>query len=325
MTYLITGAHGFIGMHLIRECHRAGIRVIAYDLVRPRYPEPGLQGVLAVEGDILEPMRLLAAMRDHQVQAVIHLVAYGAGEIGREIGLVKAGDYNPLKGAEVNVLGSLNVFEAARLAGVRRVVYASSIAVYGPPAVYGGKTPDEDAPLRPQTLYGAAKAMVEVAAEVYHRQHGLEVVGLRPTFVYGPGRWYRGTVPFVVDLFEGALAKRPVRIEAADVPWDMVYVKDVARAFFLATRAKTPEHRLFNVTGHTARPRDVMEVVKRLVPEVQVEVVPGGEPVFPYGLSGERAKRELGFSPRYSLEEAARDYLADLRSRMKAEGGIHER
>ncbi|MBI3988731.1 MAG: NAD(P)-dependent oxidoreductase, partial [candidate division NC10 bacterium] len=242
MTYLITGAHGFIGTHLTRECLQAGIRVIAYDLVRPRRPEPGLEGAVAVEGDILEPTKLIETMQVHQVQAVIHLATYGAGEVGREIGLVKAGDYNPLKGAEVNVLGALNVFEAARLAGVRRVVYASSIAVYGPPSIYGEKTPDEDAPLRPQTLYGAAKAMVEVAAEVYRRRHGLEVIGLRPTFVYGPGRWYRGTVPFVVDLFEGALAGRSVRIEAADVMWDMVYVKDAAHAFFLAAQVTTPEH-----------------------------------------------------------------------------------
>ncbi|MBI3989565.1 MAG: NAD(P)-dependent oxidoreductase, partial [candidate division NC10 bacterium] len=120
---------------------------------------------------------------------------------------------------------------------------------------------------------------------------------------------------FVVDLFEGALAGRSVRIEAADVMWDMVYVKDAAHAFFLAAQVTTPEHRIFNVTGHTARPRDVAEVVKRLIPGLQVEVVPGGEPVYPYGLNGERADRELGFHPRYSLEEAAQDYLEDLKTR----------
>jgi len=216
MTYLITGAHGFIGTHLTRECLQAGIRVIAYDLVRPRWPEPGLEGAVVVEGDILEPTRLIETMQAHKVQVVIHLVAYGAGDVGREIGLVKAGDYNPLKGAEVNVLGALTVFEAA------------------------------------------------------------------------------------------------------DVLWDMVYVKDAAHAFFLAAQVKTPEHRIFNVTGHTARPKDMVEVVKRLVPGVHVEVVPGGEPVYPYGLPGKRADRELGFRPRYSLEEAAQDYLEDLRNRMKA-------
>ncbi|NJL94101.1 MAG: SDR family oxidoreductase [Anaerolineae bacterium] len=129
--------------------------------------------------DITETQQVAQMIGDKGVTHIIHLAAL-------QVPFCKA---KPVLGAQVNVVGTINVFEAARQHNIGHVVYASSVAVYGPPERYPADTPIEnDAPLDPHTLYGVYKQANEQAARVYHADYGLSSTALRPYIVYGVGR-----------------------------------------------------------------------------------------------------------------------------------------
>src|SRR5439155_6788509 len=151
-----------------------GERVVAYDVdvrdnaVHRILAPDELARVRFVQGDVLDPLGLLHAARDDEVRDIVHLAA----------ALIPTCQAQPALGVRINVDGFNHVLELARVIGARRVVWASSIAVYGPQSRYEGE-PDEDAPHGPTTVYGATKSMNEFMARHYHEAFGVESVGLR--------------------------------------------------------------------------------------------------------------------------------------------------
>ena len=183
MAIMITGGTGFLGSYLARHLllEKGVGDVVLFD----RYPDlrrlaDAADRATVVEGDVLEPQELLAAMDRHRVERVVHL-AFGVGGPAPE---------RIVPYARVQTMGTANVFEAARLHGAVRVVNASSLAVYGP---HEAASLREDDPKRPDSLYGACKLWGEHLAETYNREHGMEIVSLRPCSVFGLGRAWRGS------------------------------------------------------------------------------------------------------------------------------------
>lgn len=299
MAIMITGGTGFIGAHVARRLVGVGETVVLFDA------HPDLEAireiaehVAVVRGDVTGLLDLLHAVKTHRVDRIVHL-AYILGPENEE---------NPPRAIQVNCFGTNNVFEVARLEGLKRVVWASSVAVYGPRSYYGKEGLDEYDPPNPTRVYGACKVLNEHLAEHYFQQFHVEHIALRPSVVYGPGR-VRGSAQFMQDWLERAAIGGPVSIPSGDEQDTWSYVEDVAEAFFLSVRAEVlPSHRIFNIGGDFRSRRELAEYLRKLVPEAQVEI--GTEAT----VGGYRSARHLnrrisdalGFRTQWPLERGVK-------------------
>lgn len=171
-TVLVTGAKGCIGAWTIRWLIDHDIRVVALDLPGAMHRlemilAQDISKITLLDGDILDSDTLLQTLQEHHISHIVHLA-------GLQVPACRA---RPTLGAQVNVVGTVNVFEAARYAGIKHIAYASSIAAYNP-----------DMKLEPRTLYGVWKLANEGTARVYAQDYGISSIGLRPYTVYGIGR-----------------------------------------------------------------------------------------------------------------------------------------
>ena len=215
---MVTGAGGCIGSWAMAILSNAGVPTIAFDLVEDRR-RPGLlmsQTQLAsipwLTGDISDSDTVMRAVEKSKATAIVHLAAL-------QVPFCKA---DPIAGAKVNVVGTVNVFEAARKLGIKRITYASSIAAHG--AMEGhGTLP---------TLYGAYKFCNEETAKVYAQDWQVPSVGLRPGVVYGVGRDQGMTSKTTVAILAAA-AGRPYEVPfRGAVSW--LHAGEVASAFLKA-------------------------------------------------------------------------------------------
>src|SRR5688572_15560296 len=242
--FLVTGGQGFIGAWIAREITSAGGSVAVLDLARDdsileQVLEPdALASLRRLAGDITVPSEVERAVEESGATRIIHLA-------GLQVPTCRV---DPVRGARVNVIGTLNVFEAARRSGgrVRSVVYASSAAVAGPPEEYSGPIPD-DAPHAPRTHYGVFKRANEGNALVYWLDHGIPSAGLRPLAVYGVGREI-GITSGPTKAIKAAILGRDYTIGFTGST-GFHYVEDVAAAFIGCARAKLSGARAYNMRG----------------------------------------------------------------------------
>jgi len=308
---LITGGTGFVGSYVAREAVAAGAEVVLFD----RFPALTRIADLAdrvtvVEGDVLEPQELLAAMGRQGTDAVVHL--------GGIPGPAKPEKIVPY--LRVQTDGTANVFEAARLHGARRVVFASSVAVFGHGTSIPGRPATEDDPTSPDELYGACKVWGEHVAAHYNREHGLEILSLRITASFGYGRVNRASLASgVMGVRTNFLAApellaagEPVTMPPDDERFDLLYAADTGLAFWLAASRPAPEHAVFNLAGDPCRAGDLTALLREAFPGGRIEV-DTGEPRMLQPMDTSRIRAELGFAPRYDLREAVADYVARLR------------
>ncbi len=181
---LVTGALGCIGAWTLYHLIQQGRQAISFDISDDRHRLALLMShkeqaaITFVQGDLTAFDQLKAAFEQHQITHVIHLAAL-------QVPACKA---NPVLGSQINVTGTINVFEAARQVGMKHVTYASSIAVYGPPEDYPPGLVAHNAPKLPRTLYGVYKVCNEMTAQIYWQDHQVSSTVLRPYTVYGVGR-----------------------------------------------------------------------------------------------------------------------------------------
>jgi nucleoside-diphosphate-sugar epimerase len=301
MRILITGGCGFVGAFTALDLVGQGHRVVCYDrrAVRNDVLERAGPGVTIVEGDVTDRERLAAVVREHQIEAIAHTAAV----IGQEGG---AADPDLMLG--INLGGTVSVLEVARANGLH-VVYVSTATLYGQHPDLHSLT--EDARPEPVGMYDTTKLMAETLAISYHKIYGLDVVALRPGYVYGH---HNSTGGYFMDrLFRGEAIDQPV---GADLPIDVTYVRDLAQGIRLALTVRPLQSRIFNITGGVLRRRgEVAEIARRLVPGSELRLGPGFSPTShlrgPSDLT--RARAELGYAPRYTLEAGMEDWLGWLR------------
>jgi nucleoside-diphosphate-sugar epimerase len=261
MRVLVTGANGCIGSWVVKNLLDRGLDVLIYDLD----PEPARLRLIAPEdyarrlavetGHIEDTARVKAVVKDQGVTHVVHLAA----------ALMPACQVQPVVGGLINVIGTLNVFEAARDAGRPvRVVYASSSAVWGPEEAYGsGKLTEED-PLKPATHYGIFKQANEGNARVFFESNGISSVGLRPWTVYGVGR-DRGLTADPTLAMRAVALGQPFQIRLTG-HMDLQYVADVAESFAACLLSAREGAFVFNLEGDVIRMDELIGLLERLRP-----------------------------------------------------------
>ena len=294
--YLVTGGAGFIGSHTTKEILKTGIKVRVFDDLSAGDPS-NLSGmeVELFRGDVCDPAAVREAI--HGCSAVIHLAAKVS---------VPGSVAEPMRFDKVNSRGFLTVLEAARSAGISRVVYASSSAVYG-------SSPDlpkrEEQLLQPESPYAAAKASNELYGAVYSATMGVECVGLRYFNVFGPRQDPNGPYAAVIPRFvQQSLQGKPLTIFGdGEQGRDFVSVRDVARANLRAAQAPGVGGRVFNIGG--GQMRSVNTLAKLVLAEVEsgngISTLAEREGDVRHSVASiERAARELGWRPREEFESA---------------------
>lgn len=299
--FLITGGQGFIGAWIARALLEEGVPVCALD----RTPDNGiLSQVLEPEQlsglerefcDISDPERVLEVFRKFEPTHLIHLA-------GLQVPTCKK---DPVLGARVNVIGTLNVFEAARELGdrVEMVVYASSAAVVGRVEDYDGAIADGASHV-PRTHYGVFKTANEGNARVYYEDHGISSVGLRPYTVYGVGREI-GVTSGPTLAIRAAVLRRDFTIPFSGAT-SFVYCEDLAKIFIRAARCGELGAHALNVRGQVETVESFVEAIREVCPDSgsRIECTGGALPIA-YDLD-EAGLEELlgpGGIPRTSIRE----------------------
>jgi nucleoside-diphosphate-sugar epimerase len=261
--FLIIGALGCIGAWTAKRLLDEGAGVVSYDLPgdphRLKLIMPGsqLDKITFIEGDVLDQAALERAVKDNGITHIVHLAAL-------QVPSVRA---NPILGMRINVVGTTTVFEVAQKfqGQVESVVYASSVAVYGPASDYPPGPIAYDAPLLPTTLYGVTKEANEGTAEVYWQDYKVRSVGVRPAYVYGPGRDV-GMTSTPTKAMLAAAAGRSYHISFGGTGF-FQHADDVAKALIQSARAKVDGAPCFNLGGTRVSMTDVIDAITAAAPE----------------------------------------------------------
>jgi UDP-glucuronate 4-epimerase len=299
--FFLTGALGCIGAWTVRNLVRAGTPVTIFDLGRDVHRlrlilgEEELARVNLVQGDISDLAAVEGAVKASGATHVIHLAAL-------QVPFCRA---DPSLGARVNVVGTVNVFEAAQRCGLARVVYASSVAVFGMSEEYPEERVDEDAPLAPRTHYGVYKQANEGTARIYWQDNGLSSIGLRPHTLYGPGR-DQGMTSGPTKAMLAAAAGQPYHIPYGGRS-GMQFADDIARILIAAARVPFAGAEVFNVRGSVADMADVVAAIETVVPSARGAITYDPKPLaLPASLDDSRLRTLLGHMPDTPLVDGVR-------------------
>lgn len=294
---MVTGGLGYIGKHLVSLLADRGEHVVSFNR---DYCERGQPGVTPVQGELYDIPRLVETFRSYSVQQIIHTAAMSHPDLSIEL---------PITTVTANVAGTAHLFEAARLAGVRRIVNFSSETVYG----HHEEPVDENTPLHPTTPYGVTKVAAEMLGQVYNERYGFDVISLRVTEIYGPGN----RMPEILrDILKTVLAGKPFSLErGADHRFNFVHVLDVAEAAVRAANCHGHRQSVYNIAGgESVLLAEAASLICLLVPEAEIEIGPGHTHLDrqgPWDISA--ARHDLGYEPAWTLERGLQGYITWLR------------
>jgi UDP-glucose 4-epimerase len=317
MKVLVIGGSGLFGrktvLHLLRDEEVSC--VVDMDVLPPKdwimksineYAEK----FHFVRGDVSELEEILNVIRTYSIDRVVNLAFLLPGAV----------EANPRLSVKINELGMCNAFEAARLMGVSRVVYASSEGVYGPQNFYGDREVTEDDPMHPQSLYAAAKQLSEMLAALYADNYGMAFTAIRPPIGFGHG----GQIPDIIKLFSEV-----VSLPAVGKPFStdsdgtdlhsLASADDVAAFIRLLVKAPSSPHPAYNIASPPCNLRDVADVVRHYLPDAVINFgdrpppADPGKTGIPWKLSFARASDDFGFLC-MPLEEAVLIHINDART-----------
>ena len=317
MHILVTGAQGCIGSWVVKCLLDRKLDVTVYDLepsparLAMIAPPEAVSRVRIETGAIEDTSRIKALVKNSGVTHIVHLAAQ----------LMPYCQANPVAGGLINVIGTLNVFEAARDAGRPvRVVYASTAAVWGPEDSYGSDPLSEEDALKPSTHYGVFKQANEGNARVFYSANGISSIGLRPWTVYGAGRDRGLTADPTIAL--KALAMRvPFKMRVTGF-MDLQYVYDVGETFVRSLLSDVEGAHVFNLAGDVIDMNDFIQLLDSVRPGAAKLISTSGKPVpVAYRMDASRLHSHVPGIPKTSLESGVAETL-EIYERLHAEGRL---
>jgi nucleoside-diphosphate-sugar epimerase len=297
---LITGAVGFIGTPTVHAAVAEGWDVTGFDLASPAEE---VKGARFVRGDFTDIHQLYRVLGEHKIDTIVHTGGISGPMLARD---------NPYLVCSANVIGTINLLEAARVTGIARFVFLSSAHAYGdtpPPPV------PEDTAFRARDIYGATKASGDLLLRAYREQHKLDAVALRISSGYGPRRVTR---EFIRTMIKDALAGQSSRFEfGGGYNRSYLYVKDAVTAIVAAIKAPSFKQHAYNIGGTEYESMAAIAgLVKATLPAARITLGEGIDPLAyrrePLDLSA--AKRDFGWAPQWTLARGIPDYVEWLRT-----------
>ncbi|MEV0589925.1 NAD-dependent epimerase/dehydratase family protein [Nonomuraea cavernae] len=311
MTYLVTGATGFIGSYVVDRLVRDEHQVVALDR-RPGWAaEPGEHDPAAltfVEGDVTDFALIADLVCAHRVDRIIHLAAElhdrSAAQRGQCI--------------QSNIVGTYNVLEVARLFDVPRTVLASSAALFNPADNDAEAALAEDARIRAGDVYEASKVFGETMGDYYRRSLGVVNTSIRIGLAYGAACMIGVARRLIDELVTKPLAGEPGRAAyRAESMMNLVYVHDAADAFVRASQGPEPTSPVYHVRGDYRSVGDMVEIARKLIPDARIEAGEGDHR-WPMNFDDTLFRRDYGYATRWTLEAAMADIVAERTAAMPA-------
>ncbi|MBI4024162.1 MAG: NAD(P)-dependent oxidoreductase [Verrucomicrobia bacterium] len=316
MKFLVTGGTGFIGRRVVRNLLARGLPVVVAETAvdgeiaaRLSPPGGGLPGADFLTVDVSDQQSLMSVFQKHaDVTHCIHLAYLPSAAVEAE----------PQRSAQVNVVGTINLFEAALQYKLSRLVFASSGTVYGAhQTVYGDRSVKEDDYCGPQHhffTYGMMKLLNEFMAQKYAQKHGIRVAALRPPLVFGHGR-RDGAIAWAEQFASMPAIGKQVVLPFPETTRDSwIYVDDCAEQ--LARLSLKPQigHLAYNSGGESVMARQLAEMVKHWLPDAQI-AFDETKPPTPLidCMDGRRLEQEIGFRPR-PLMDGVRAHINEARA-----------
>ena len=259
MAILVVGGTGFIGPRVIRRLVERGETVVCMDLDPLAASFPGLEDrVKVVRGDVTRFEDVMRAIVEAEPDRLLNL-AYRLGGAEEE----------PHHAVRLNILGMDNCFEAARLCGVKRVVYASSLAVNGQQSHFGETLINEEDPTPGTGQYAMCKIFNEFQAEQYIQNYGMSITGVRPANVTGPDK-VRGSIDHVQCITLPARGE-PARFPLKALMRLPIHVEDIAEVFTRVLLADSPHHSIYNSGGTPISLGELADMVRQFIPDARID------------------------------------------------------
>lgn len=308
MTFLITGGTGFLGTYVAKQLLEQGDKVVIMSRSAPRansmsevLTKEQIDQLTYAEGDVTDLARLIHICQENKVEMIIHPAGLLLADCNK----------NPLRAVQTNIIGTLNVFEAARICGMKRVVWASSNSAIGTAKNLPYEFLPNDAPHNPVTIYGKIKDFNEFMGDFYYKKYGLETIGLRYVVIYGKGR-RRGGANYIKYMLNDPALGIPSVVDAADDNPNFVYVEDAARATVLATKCEYKRN-AYNITGEYINMMELRDYVLTLLPDAKIDMIPG-EMDIAWKFDTTVEEEELGYKPSVGIREGALMTINDVRA-----------
>ena len=309
MATLITGL-GLVGTSYAQLALNRGEKIVFYD-VAPRKDylarKLGSADVKVVQRDVRDLPALIETIQTNNIDKVIHTAGLIGGKVAQPI----------YTGMQINVMGTINIAEAVRLTGVKRLVHISTFGIYDRRKGEPGPI-DESFPRGPGEPYGNSKVAKELMVEAYQRVYGFELIVLRLANVYGVGHFAGGSGGgellqyILLTGIKGGVIK--VRQEQAR-DFEYVYYKDLGRALDRAATVNLSSPVTLNIgTGVVVKFDELVEIAQKLLPNLQVEMIPGQAPrSAKQPMVIIKAKNVLGWTPEFDMEAGFKDYIEELK------------
>lgn len=324
MAYLVTGGMGYIGSHVIRDLLKAGKEVVSLDisgttqLFRDVVGDDNLDKIEIIQGDVSNTLLIFDIVRKLKIDVIVHAAAImsATGSISSES--------QPPYAIQVNCVGTNNLFEAARLFGVRKVVWTSTGQVLGRIGdYYKGKVGDDEAIFMPDNMYTATKLLCEVMTRVYADKFGVDAVGLRIGLTLGIGKIHgKEKGNSFTQFIKDAATNVPATMAAVDIdqPRAMGYIDNVSDLIVKVCESPSTKTRNFNAVEYLISCRHLVEAMRRVNPEAVLTLkdrVTMAEQTWPGtsepALDTTAIYQEIGWKPKYSLEEALKQIFNHIR------------
>lgn len=317
---LVTGGVGFIGANIVHSLLKRGEDVVSLDVSAPDgYVRKFLEGFSAelqfIQGDIRDRNFVKNVINTQAIQETVHAAAITANGPEAEQQLAP-------NVVEVNVMGTVNLLEAAKSAEVRRIVYLSSSGLY--PATEDAEKPvPEDILLRIKGLYSVTKQACEHICRRYSELYNMDIVMTRIAAQYGPveqSTHARQRMSYIYDLVELARKKTPIRISSEKMPKDWTYAGDTADGIVAMLKANTLNHDMYNLSiGRNFEQLEVVEALKQHIPTLTYEIseTPNiSRSLVSRGpLDISRVQEDFKYTPIYDIQTGLGAYLDWLQRR----------
>jgi UDP-glucuronate 4-epimerase len=292
MRVLVTGGAGLLGLAVRARLRRDGHHVVAVDRTRYERDDPTL-----TEMSLDDVSGLAALVRAHSLDAVVHCGAISGPMMAKG---------EPMEIVGTNIVGTANILEVARTEEMRRVVFCSSISIYGNA---GRALMTEEFAPHPTSVYAASKAACEQLVEGYAAEYGVDGVSLRIARVYGP---YRRADCFIRDMIAASRsgAETAVPCNPAFL-YHYIYVEDVADAVFAAMKVERLPARVYNVgSDEVMTMPEIVRIAREVLPDLNVRIVEGQDavPDVQEAFDTRRIAADLGFHPSFDLARGVAAY-----------------
>ena len=307
MNWLITGGTGFLGKYLLKTLKKDNIgSIVIYDIKREEEWASN-DKIIWVKGNILDKDNLEEVIKKYKINGIVHL-AYV---------LLSESNKSPYMAIKINCDGTLNVLDLLVKYDIQKMIWSSSVQVYGSEACYGKqKWVDESYVKRPESLYGMCKAFCEDICNFYRTKFNLNIVGLRFSTIVGSGR-VSGSNTYLCELIKNAAIKfnksQHLIMPYAEHLNNLIYVKDAAEAIKRCMKLDYYRNPIYNICSDVVYTnKDIANIIKNIFPDKKIDITSGtfGVRATPY-TSPVLAKEQLGFLPLYTLKNLIEDFILE--------------